>query len=187
MKFQLLHRAVKGTPVVLLNTVTRAIHIWFLARQIHNARILPTAVATRLAHLHRSLPAAACSSPAPPLPAWRRWRGHGYWCADVRPANLKTVDVDPSTPSSATTASQPPHATNHMDPAPSDHHENYYFIHDRGLSCLNLQRPLSHLPQKSAIYSCQCGIIRETCHDSSSLIDWLSIWYMDFVAPSLFE
>jgi hypothetical protein len=41
MKFQLLHKAVKGTPVGSLNTVTRAVHIQLLARQIHNARVLP--------------------------------------------------------------------------------------------------------------------------------------------------
>jgi hypothetical protein len=29
--------------------------------------------------------------------------------------------------------------------------------------------------------------IRGTCLDSSSLIDWLWIWLMDFIAPSLFE
>jgi hypothetical protein len=55
MKFQLLHRAVKGTPVVSLNKVTRAVHIRLLARQIHNARILPTAAATHPARLRRSL------------------------------------------------------------------------------------------------------------------------------------
>jgi hypothetical protein len=59
MKFQLLHSAVKGMPVVSLNTVTRAVHIRLLARQIHNARILPTAAASRPARLRRSLPAAA--------------------------------------------------------------------------------------------------------------------------------
>jgi hypothetical protein len=59
MKFQLLHRAVKGTPVVSLNTVTCAVHIQLLARQIHNARILHTATASRPARLRRSLPAAA--------------------------------------------------------------------------------------------------------------------------------
>jgi hypothetical protein len=58
MKFQLLHRAVKGTPVVSLNTVTRVVHIRPLARQIHNARIHPTAAATRPARLRRSLAAA---------------------------------------------------------------------------------------------------------------------------------
>jgi uncharacterized protein (UPF0261 family) len=61
MKLQLLHRAVKGTPVVSLNTVTRAIHIRLLARQIQNARILPTTVATRPAvALLFSSPTAPC-------------------------------------------------------------------------------------------------------------------------------
>jgi hypothetical protein len=40
---------------------------------------------------------------------------------------------------------------------------------------------------RSAIYSCQCWLIRETCLDSSSLIDWLWFWLMGFVAPSLCE
>jgi hypothetical protein len=59
MKFQLLYRAVKGRPVVSLNTIMRAVQIRLLARQIHNAHILPTATATRPARLRRSLPAAA--------------------------------------------------------------------------------------------------------------------------------
>jgi hypothetical protein len=68
MKFQLLHRAVKGMPVVSLNTVTRAVHIRLLARQIHNARILPTAAASRPARLRRSLPAAALLFSSPTTP-----------------------------------------------------------------------------------------------------------------------
>jgi hypothetical protein len=68
MKFQLLHRAVKGTPVVSLNTVMCAVHTRLLARQIHNARILPTAAATRPARLHRSLPATALLFSSPTTP-----------------------------------------------------------------------------------------------------------------------
>jgi hypothetical protein len=68
MKFLLLHRAVKGTPVVSLNTVVRAVHIRLLARQIHNACILPTAAATRPARLRRSLPAAALLFSSPTAP-----------------------------------------------------------------------------------------------------------------------
>jgi hypothetical protein len=68
MKFQLLHRAVKGTPVVSLNTVTRAVHIRLLARQIHNVRILPTAAASRPAHLRRSLPTATFIFSSPTAP-----------------------------------------------------------------------------------------------------------------------
>jgi hypothetical protein len=71
MKFQSLHRAVKGTPVVSLNTVTHVVHIRLLARQIHIDHILPTAAATRSARLRRSLPAAALlfSSPTAPCVA----------------------------------------------------------------------------------------------------------------------
>jgi hypothetical protein len=61
MKFQLLHR-------VSLNTVTRAFHIWLLARQIQNARILPTIASTRPAHLRHSLPAAALLLSSPTAP-----------------------------------------------------------------------------------------------------------------------
>jgi hypothetical protein len=68
MKLQLLHRAVKGMPVDSLNTVTRAVHIRLLARQIHNARILPTAAASRPARLRRSLPAAALLFSSPTAP-----------------------------------------------------------------------------------------------------------------------
>jgi hypothetical protein len=68
MKFQLLHRAVKGTPVVSLNTVTHIVHIRLLARQIHNARILPTTAATRPARLRRSLPFAALLFSSPTAP-----------------------------------------------------------------------------------------------------------------------
>jgi hypothetical protein len=68
MKFQLLHRAVKGTPVVSLNTVTCAIHIRLLSRQIHNARILPTTTATRPARLRCSLPTAALLFSSPTAP-----------------------------------------------------------------------------------------------------------------------
>jgi hypothetical protein len=68
IKFQLLHRAVKGTPVVSLNTVTHVVHIRLLARRIHNARILPTAAATRPALLRRSLPSAALLFSSPTAP-----------------------------------------------------------------------------------------------------------------------
>jgi hypothetical protein len=68
MKFQLLHRAVKGTPIVSLNTVTRAVHIRLLARLIHNARILPTTAASRPARLRRSLPTAGLLFSSPTAP-----------------------------------------------------------------------------------------------------------------------
>jgi hypothetical protein len=53
-----------------------------------------------------------------------------YWRADSFRANLKMVDVGPS--SSATTTSQPPQATSRCGSGPSDHHEKNYFIHDKG-------------------------------------------------------
>jgi hypothetical protein len=68
MKFQLLHRAVMGTPVVSLNTVTSVVHIRLLARQIHNTRIHPTAAAGRPARLRRSLPTAALLFSSPTAP-----------------------------------------------------------------------------------------------------------------------
>jgi hypothetical protein len=68
MKFRLLHRAVKGMPIVSLNTVTRVVHIRLLARQIHNVSILPTAAAGRPARLRRSLPVAALLFSSPTAP-----------------------------------------------------------------------------------------------------------------------
>jgi hypothetical protein len=68
MKFQLLHRADKVTPVVSLNTVTRTVHIRLLDRQIQNARILPTTAATRPARLRRSLPTTALLFSSPTAP-----------------------------------------------------------------------------------------------------------------------
>jgi hypothetical protein len=61
-------RAIKGTRVVSLNTVTRPVHIRLLARQIHNTRILATATASRPARLRRSLPAAALLFSSPTTP-----------------------------------------------------------------------------------------------------------------------
>jgi hypothetical protein len=117
-------------PVIFLNTVTRTIHIRILTRQIHNTRTLPTAVVTLPARLRRSLPAAALLFSSPPLHAWRWWRGRGYWRADGFLANLKMVDADPSSP--ATMMSRPPQVTSRRGSDPSDHHENNYFIRDRG-------------------------------------------------------
>jgi hypothetical protein len=100
MKFQLLHRVVKGTPVVSLNTVTCAIHIRILARQIHNARILTTAIASRPARLRHSLPAAALlfSSPtAPCVTTVTRTRLLACGCTSGQPKDgwRGSVDVVP--------------------------------------------------------------------------------------------
>jgi hypothetical protein len=163
MKFQLLHKTVKGIPVVSLNTVMRAVHIWLLTRQIHNARILPTATATRPARLrHSPRRSPALLQPHHSL----RDDGDGDAVTSVPtyvfPANLKMVEADPSTSSPAMTMSRPPQAMSRRGSGPSNHPENNYFIRDRGWSCLNPQRPLSPRPPRSAIYSCQCGLIMET-------------------------
>jgi hypothetical protein len=165
MKFQLLHRAVKGTPVVSLNTVTRAVHIRLLARQIHNTRILPAATATRL---RLFLPTATLlfSSPTAPYMTtvmrtqllvcghtssrptyrrltwiWRRLRPR-RWVDRLRP---RPTWIRPL----RTSWEQLLHSRQRLVP----------------------QCPLSPQPPKCAIYSCQCGLIRKTCLDSLSLID----------------
>jgi hypothetical protein len=63
-------------------------------------------------------PPQPCSSPAPPRPAWQWWRGRDYWHADVRPANLKALDTDPSLSSPTTTTSRLPQPWADVDPAP---------------------------------------------------------------------
>jgi hypothetical protein len=68
MEFHLLHKAIKGTPVVSLHTVTRAVHIRLLTRQIHNIRILSIAAVTRPARLRRSLPTATLLFSSPTAP-----------------------------------------------------------------------------------------------------------------------
>jgi hypothetical protein len=189
MKFQLLHRAVKGTQVVSLNTATRAVHIRLLARQIPNARILPTAAASRPLAFAALSPSQPCSSPAPPLPVWRRWRGRGYWRADVRKANLKTVDADPSTSSRPRRqADRPPQATSRCGSGPSNiMRTTTSFATEVSPTWTPNALSLNGHQNRSAIYSCQCGLISETCLDSSFLIDWLWFWLMDVVAPSLCE
>jgi hypothetical protein len=113
MKFQWLHRAVKGTSVVLLNTVTRVVHIQILARQIHNARILPTAAATRPARFRRSLPAATLlfSSPtAPCVTTVTRTRLLACWRTSSQPKDgwHGSVDVVPSHDNESAASSHEP-------------------------------------------------------------------------------
>jgi hypothetical protein len=69
MKFQLLHRVVKGTPVVSLNTVTSVVHIRLLARQSTTLAFSPTATSTCPARLHCPLPAAALLFSSPTAPS----------------------------------------------------------------------------------------------------------------------
>jgi hypothetical protein len=187
MKFQLLHRAVKGTPVVSLNTVTCAVHIRFLARQIRNARILPISTATRPAHLRRSLLTAALlfSSPTAPCVTTvtrRQLLACGRTSGQPKDGWRGTVDVVPG-------HDDEPASSGHEPPwiwplRPSREH----LLHSRQRLVM-LEPPVSLISHQnqSVIYSCQYGLIRETCLDSSSLINWLWFWLMDFVAPSLCE
>jgi hypothetical protein len=190
MKFRLLHRAVKGTPVVSLNTVTCAVHIRLFARQIHNARILPTAAASRPARLRRSLPAAALlfSSPtAPCVTTVTRTRLLVCRSTSGQPKDgwRGSVDVIPGHDDESTGRLRPRAA---VDPAPPTitRTTTSFSIEVSPAWTPNALSLIGH-QNRSAIYSCQCRLIRETCLDSSSLIDWLWFWLMDFVTPSLCE
>jgi hypothetical protein len=190
MKFQLLHRAVKGTPVVSLNIVMHAVHIRLLARQIHNAHILPTAAASRPAHLRRSLPAAALlfSSPtAPCVTTVRRTRlmACGRTSSQPKDGWRWSVDIVPGHDDEPAGRLRPRAA---VDPAPPTimRTTTSFATEVSPAWTPNTLSLISH-QNRSAIYSCQCGLIRETWLDSSSLIDWLWFWLMDFVTPSLCE
>jgi hypothetical protein len=190
MKFQLLHRAIKGTPVVSFNTVTRAVHIRVLARQIHNACILPTAAASHPTRLCRSLPAAVLlfSSPtAPCVTTVTRTRLLACGRTSDQPNDgwRGSIDVVPGHDDELAGRLRPRAA---MDPAPPTitRTTTSFATEVNPAWSPNALSPIGHR-NRSAIYSCQCGLIRETCLDSSSLIDRLWFWLMDFVAPSLCE
>jgi hypothetical protein len=189
MKFQLLHRAVKGMPVVSLNTVTRAVHIRLLARQIHNTLILATTAASRPARLRRSLPATALlfSSPTAPcvMTVMRTWLlACGRTSDQPKDGWHGSVDVVPGHDDEPACRLKPRAA---VDPAPlTITRTTTSFTTEVSPAWTPNALSLIGHQNRSAIYSCQCGLIRETCLDSSSLIDWLWFWLMDFVAPSLF-
>jgi hypothetical protein len=190
MKFQLLHRAIKGTPVVSLNTVTRVVNIRLLARQIHNTHVLPTAAASRLARLRRSLPAAALlfSSPtAPCMTTVTRTRLLACGCTSGQPKDgwRGSVDVVPGHDDEPASRLRPRAA---VDPTPPTitRTTTSFATEVSPAWTPNTLSFIGH-QNRSAIYSWQCGLIRETCLDNSSLIDWLWFWLMDFVAPSLCE
>jgi hypothetical protein len=190
MKFQLLHRAVKGRPVVSLNTVTRVVHIRLLSRQIQNACILPTAAASGPARLRRSLPAAALllSSPtAPCVTTVTRTRLLACGRTSDQPKDgwHESVDVVPSHDDEPAGRLRPRAAVD--PPPPTITRTTTSFTTEVSPAWTPNALSLIGHQNRSAIYSCQCGLIRETCLDSSSLIDWLWFWLMDFVSPSLCE
>jgi hypothetical protein len=190
MKFQLLHRAIKGTPVVSLNTVTCAVHIRLLARQIHNARILPTAAASRPALLLRSLPAAALLFSSPTAPyvmtvTRTRLLASGRTSSQPKDGWRGSVDVVPGHDDKPADRLRPRAA---VDPAPPTiTRTTTSFATEVSPAWTPNALSLIGHQNRSGIYSCQCGLIRETCLDSSSLIDWLWFWLMDFDASSLCE
>jgi hypothetical protein len=171
MKFQLLHRAIKATLVVSLNTVTRVVHIRLLARQIHNARILPTAAASRPARLRRSLPAAAMlfSNPtAPCMTTMTRTRllACGRTSGQPKDGWRGSVDVVPSHDDEPTGRLRP-RAT--VDPAPPTiTRTTTSFATEVSPAWTPNALSLIDHQNRPTIYSCQCGLIRETCLDSSS-------------------
>jgi hypothetical protein len=190
MKFQLLHRAIKGTPVVSLNTVMCSVHIQLLARQIHNARILPTAAASRPARLRRSLPAAALlfSSPtAPYVTTVTRMRllACGRTSGQPKDSWHESVDMVPDHDDEPAGRLRP-RATVDSSPPTITRTTTSFATKVSPAWTPNALSLIGH-QNRSAIYSCQCGLIRETCLDSSSLIYLLGFWLMDFVAPSLCE
>jgi hypothetical protein len=184
MKFQLLHKAVKGTPVVLLNTVTRTVHIWILARQIHNACILPTAAASRPARLRRSLPAAALlfSNPTTPcvMTVMRtQLLACGRTSCQPKDGWRGSVDVVPGHDDEPAGRLRPQAA---VDPAPPTITRTTTSFATKVSPAWtpNTLSLIGH-QNRSAIYSSQCRLIREACLDSSSSIDWMWFWLMDFV------
>jgi hypothetical protein len=176
MKFQLLHRAVKGTLVVSSNKVTRTIHIRLLARQIHNARILPTAAASRPTRLHRSLLTVALlfSSPTAPYVMTvmrKRLLACGRMSGQPKDGWCGSVDVVPGHDDELAGRLRPRAAVD--PPPPSITRTTTSFATEVSPAWTPNTLSLIGHQNWSTIYSCQCGLIMETCLDSSSLIDWL--------------
>jgi hypothetical protein len=176
-------------PVVSLNTVMCCVNIWCLARQIHNARILPTAAASRPARFRRCLPTAALlfSSPTAPcvtMATRTRLLACGRTSGQPKDGWRGSVDVVPDHEDEPAGHLRRQAA---MDPAPPTiTRTTTSFVTEVSPAWTPNTLSLIGHQNRSAIYSCQCRLIRETCLDSSSLIDWLWFWLMDFVAPSLF-
>jgi hypothetical protein len=160
MEFQLQHTVVKGTPIVSLNTVTRAFHIWLLSRQIHNARTLPTAAATLPARLHRSLPTVALlfsSSTAPCVTTVMRTRLLACRRLPSQPKDgcRGSVDVVTGYDNELAALGHEPTWIRPLRPS----REQLLDSRQR-LVLLKPPTPSLSLATKSAIYSCQCGLGR---------------------------
>jgi hypothetical protein len=150
----------------------RAVHIQLLARQIYNTRILPTAAASRPARLRCSLPAAALlfSSPTAPYVMRTRLLACGRTSGQPKDGWLGSVDIVPGHDDEPAGRLRPRAA---MDPAPPTiTRTTTSFATEVSPAWTPNALSLIGHQNRSAIYSCQCGLIRETCLDSSSLIDW---------------
>jgi hypothetical protein len=166
MEFQFQHRAIKGTPVISLNTVSCAIHIQLLTRQIHNARTLPTTVATLPARLRRSLPTRLCrslptvarliSSPtALDVTTTMRTRLMASRRLPGQPKDGWHGSIIPSHDDELATLGHEPTWIRPLRPSREQ------LLHSRQRLVL-LESPITSLSSttKFAIYSCQCGLGR---------------------------
>jgi hypothetical protein len=158
------HRAIKGTPVISLNTVTRAVHICLLARQIHNAHTLPTATTTLPARLRRSLPARLCaslptaallfSSPiAPCVMTVTRTRLPACGRLPIQPKDGWRESIIPGHDDEPTTSG---HELTWIRPLRPSREQRLHSW--QRLVLLEPLMPSLFSATKSAIYSCQCGL-----------------------------
>jgi hypothetical protein len=169
MKFQLQPEAVKGTLVVSLNTVMRVVHIRLLAREIHNARTLPTTTATLLAHLCHSLPALLRYSL--PAPALLFSSSTTLYVTTVTRTRLLPCGRLPGQPKDGWCRSVDFIPGHDDEPAASGHEPTWIrslqpsreqLLHSRQRLVL-LEPPMPSLSSatKYTIYSCQCGLGRQ--------------------------
>jgi hypothetical protein len=146
--------------VVSLNTVTRAVHIRFLARQIHNARTLPTAAATLSARLSCSLPVAALLFPSPTTPrvttvTRTRLLACGRLAGQLKDGCRGSVDIIPGHDDEPAASC---HELTWIRPLlPSQ--EQLLNSRER-LNLLEPPTPSLSSATKSAIYSYKCGLGR---------------------------
>jgi hypothetical protein len=159
----------------------RVVHIRLLARQIHNARILSTATAGRPARLHLSLPAATLlfSSPTAPcvtMVTRMQLLACGRTSGQPKDGWRGSIDVVPIHDDEPAGYLRPRAV---MDPAPPTiTRTTTSFVTEVSPTWTpNALSLISH-QNRSAIYSCQYGLIRETCLDSSSLIDCGFDWWI---------
>jgi hypothetical protein len=168
-----------GMPVVSLNTVTRAVHIRLLARQIHNPRTLPTAAATlpvRLcrslrARLRCSLPTAALLFSGPTAPCMTTVTRTRLLACGRLPRQPKDswrtyVDIIPGHDDEPAASSHEPMWVRPLQPSWEQ------LLHSRQrLVLLEPPTPSLSSATKCAMYSCQGGLERHALIVHLQLID----------------